>query len=118
MLVRMLERQGHVCDEASNGQEALELIMKQGNKYDCILMDYEMPNINGPSGTSRLRAMGVTTLIVGITCNVLPDDLLFYKKMGADYILEKPIDLREIEKIWAKHGLAWRKVCELWCFHG
>ena len=62
------------------------------SRYDLILMDYEMPIMNGPTCVSELRKRGYEVVIIGITGNVLPDDINFFKLQGADEVLLKPIN--------------------------
>ena len=62
-------------------------------------MDFEMPVMNGPTATARLREMGCRCLIVGVTCNVLPADVAYFKEHGADAVLPKPLVLEDFELI-------------------
>ncbi|MCL7039968.1 hypothetical protein MKW94_012451 [Papaver nudicaule] len=52
--------------EAENGLEALKLL-ESGAKFDIILMDYEMPVMNGAEATQRMRGMGVSSVILGVS---------------------------------------------------
>ena len=67
--------------------------------FDAILMDFEMPVMNGPTATARLREMGCRCLIVGVTGNVLPADVTFYKEHGANAVLTKPLRLEDLESV-------------------
>jgi len=122
MLVRLLQRAGHTCAVATNGQEAIEAFQanradmdfdrstksvsdSNGNDecpavFDTILMDYEMPLLNGPDATKQLRAMGCQARIIGITGNVLAEDVSFFKTSGADHVLPKPVSLAAVEALW------------------
>jgi len=71
--------------------------------YDTILMDYEMPVLNGPAATKQLRDMGCTCLIVGITGNVLPEDVKHFKACGAQAVLPKPLKFMDLETIWSQY---------------
>jgi CheY-like chemotaxis protein len=64
--------------------------------FDAILMDFEMPVMNGPTATARLRALGCTAPIIGITGNVLPADVEFFLQSGADAVLPKPLRLPDL----------------------
>ena len=110
MLVRLLERAGHTCLSASNGQEAVEIMdadytaAKHDKDYhpiDSILMDYEMPVLNGPDATKILREKGYCDVtIIGVTGNVLVDDINYFTLAGANKVLPKPVTLVLIEDCW------------------
>lgn len=108
MLVRLLERDGHTCVTAMNGKEAIDTYTaersKEGgdNSFDTILMDFEMPVLNGPAATKRLREIGCDALIIGVTGNVLAEDVAIFKAHGADMVLPKPINFASIEACWEK----------------
>ena len=68
-----------------------------GGSYDVILMDYQMPNMDGPTAISLIRASGYTGVILGLTGNVLAIDQDHMVKAGADGVLIKPL---EISILW------------------
>jgi CheY-like chemotaxis protein len=102
MLVRLLTSKNHVCEQAEDGEVAvrkyLEMV-ERGEPPDAILMDFEMPVMNGPSATARLRELGCACLIVGVTGNVLPRDVAFFVAQGADAVLPKPLVSTDLEQI-------------------
>jgi len=59
------------AEAASNGQEALSKL--ETNSYDLILMDCQMPVIDGYEATRRLRALGNNTPIIGLTAVLSPE---------------------------------------------
>jgi CheY-like chemotaxis protein len=98
MLVRLLTATGHRCEQAEDGEVAvrkyLEMV-ERGEPPDAILMDFEMPVMNGPSATARLRELGCACLNVGVTGNVLPQDIAHFIAQGADAVLPKPVALED-----------------------
>ena len=100
ILIRLLERQGHTCHPATNGLEAVEMY-KTDPTFDTILMDYEMPVMDGPTATQQLRDLGCQAHIIGVTGNVLADDVAYFKSHGADHVLPKPVDLSRLRDCWA-----------------
>ncbi|MCL7024784.1 hypothetical protein MKW94_017456 [Papaver nudicaule] len=62
----LLQKLGVQTQEAENGLEALKLL-ESGAKFDIILMDYEMPVMNGAEATQRIRGMGVSSVILGVS---------------------------------------------------
>jgi signal transduction histidine kinase/CheY-like chemotaxis protein len=79
-----------------------------GAGYDMILMDYEMPVMNGPTATARLRELGCMCPIVGVTGNVLGADVDYFLAQGADCVLPKPLQMSALEEVWA-HFVAVRR---------
>ena len=87
---RMLEAVGVTVTLAKNGQEAIDAALI--SSFDLILMDMEMPYVDGVEATRSLRGLGVETAIVALTGNVLPQHREAFKVAGCDGFLEKPID--------------------------
>ena len=102
MLIKILKGKVDILDEAEDGLIAIERV-RQSNlnnqPYDIILMDYVMPNMNGPEATRKIRELGFTGLILGVTGNVLDVDVNIFKSHGADEVLPKPVDENTIEQI-------------------
>jgi CheY-like chemotaxis protein len=81
-----LHHQGHLCEMAEDGLIAIEQVQRRlfignGDKttYDAILMDFVMPNMDGPTATKQIRELGYNGLIFGVTGNALQSDLEFFK---------------------------------------
>jgi len=58
LLARLLKLHGHHCDLAENGQEAVEMVAEAidaGVPYHSVLLDYEMPILNGPGAAKEIR---------------------------------------------------------------
>ena len=119
MLLRLLlQREIKDCVQAEDGQKAVDaflatrkelsestgIALEHCEPFDTILMDFEMPVMNGPTAAHLLREYGCKALIVGISGNVLPADVEFYKNMGADAVLSKPLKFAELEEIWRNQG--------------
>lgn len=105
LLRRLLERQGHVCQEAENGDVAFRAWNEKPDDFDVILMDYEMPVKNGPTAARELRQAGCTLCIVGVTGNMLPEDVDHFMSCGATGVLAKPLKMPALEKILKEHGV-------------
>ena len=94
----LLEKMGFVIDPAENGLEALEK-MKQAapGDYDLIIMDLQMPVMDGWQSAAAIRALPDTILaripIVALSANVLADDQRKSRESGIDAHLTKPMDL-------------------------
>ncbi|MFL5296076.1 MAG: ATP-binding protein [Phenylobacterium sp.] len=85
-------------DTACDGAEALEAVARRS--YDVILMDMQMPVMDGLTATRRIRAMAdrdtAATPIIAMTANVLPEQVARCREAGMDDHLGKPINLPQL----------------------
>lgn len=105
---RLLERNGHTTEGASNGKEAVEMVknsLKSGKYYDSILLDYEMPVMNGPNACRLIRKMGCSSYIAGVTGNVMSEDVDHFRSCGANWVIPKPFSLKAMEDQWVEDGV-------------
>jgi PAS domain S-box-containing protein len=77
------------CDEANNGEEALSKLAS--HRYDLVLMDLQMPIIDGLEATRRMRARGDTTPVIALTADALESHKKICAEVGMDDHLAKPI---------------------------
>jgi CheY-like chemotaxis protein len=108
LCMRLLERAGHTTEGACDGREGVEKVrsaLDSGNLYDCILLDYEMPIMRGPNACELMRKMGCSSFIVGVTGNVMSEDVDHFRKCGADWVLPKPFRLEALEQQWIEQGV-------------
>jgi len=125
MLIRLLEREGHTCLAASNGRDAVETIEREMDNsrlemsmrqdlsthisshvpIDTVLMDYEMPFMNGPDAVRAIRRLDYKGTIIGVTGNVLSEDVEYFKESGADEVLAKPISMDRLREYWDRHPM-------------
>ena len=103
---RILEKQGHVATVASSGVEALATVERQ--PFDVVLMDIEMPGMDGFETAARLRAgekNGRHLPIVATTAHASAEDRQRCLQAGMDGYLSKPIDAarmtQEIQRVLA-----------------
>jgi signal transduction histidine kinase/CheY-like chemotaxis protein len=97
---RKLSAQGFNITEACNGQQALD--MSQNNPFDCILMDQQMPIMDGNSATKAIRDIeeetGGHVPVLGVTANVRDAQQDKMMKAGMDDIIHKPYGTQELVK--------------------
>ena len=99
--VEILNEYGFRVDTAENGVEAVEKVKnsKSGN-YDLVLMDVQMPVMNGYEATKQIRALdnpalsGITVL--AMTANAFDEDRKKALECGMDGFLSKPIVIEEL----------------------
>ena len=93
----MLERAGHSVDVALDGAAAVKAA--ESKRYDLILMDIQMPNMDGITAAKTIRALRGdkgTVPIVAMTANVLPDEIERFNRAGMNGHIGKPIDCEEM----------------------
>jgi CheY-like chemotaxis protein len=71
---------------------------------DVIMIDDNMPNMNGPAATKRVRELGYRGTIVGVTGNLMDDDVRHFKAQGADEVLPKPLNMAALQQILRNRG--------------
>ena len=107
ILIALLENTGLAIDCAENGKEALEIIEKDPEKYDIVLMDLQMPEMDGLEATRRIRALPVRRRgklpIIAMTANVFKSDVEKCLAAGMDDHLGKPLDIDRLFKMLRKY---------------
>lgn len=101
--LRLLERLGHQADIVTNGHEAVESVIHQA--YDVVLMDVQMPDLDGEQATRRIRAYGVAVhqpYIVALTAYALVGDRERIMAAGMDAYLSKPVQLDDLRTVLAQ----------------
>jgi CheY-like chemotaxis protein len=97
-----------VCDEAIDGEDAVQKvkasIIESISKYKVILMDYEMPRLNGPDAVKSIRELGYDGLIIGITGHAGEDELNAFTTNGANQVIVKPVNTKELKDIIIKYS--------------
>jgi CheY-like chemotaxis protein len=96
LALRLLERMGYSADVATNGVEAVDAA--GGGGYDLVLMDVQMPEMDGLEATRRIRAThhDGQPRIVAMTANALSEDRDACLAAGMDDYLSKPIRVEEL----------------------
>ncbi len=103
VLARMLEKLGLEVEVADNGEAALQRLA--GDPFDLVLMDVQMPGMDGCEATRRLRRMEGARAklpVIAVTANVLPADRRRCEEAGMDDVLHKPVDFATLEAALAR----------------
>jgi CheY-like chemotaxis protein len=102
----MLMRVGHAVFIAGNGKEALRALV--GQAFDLILMDIQMPEMDGLSATAAIRldekVTGRHIPIIAMTAHAMTGDRERCLAAGMDDYISKPVDARELLKLISQHG--------------
>ncbi|WP_421656612.1 response regulator [Leptothermofonsia sp. ETS-13] len=107
--LKQLENIGYTADVAANGQEALQMMAQIS--YDLVLMDCQMPVLDGYSATREIRRLEGDfrrTIIIALTANAMKEDRQRCLDAGMDDYLSKPILKEKLAAKLAKWGEAIR----------
>ena len=98
LAVRILEKQGHTTSVADNGQEALKEVERQ--TFDLVLMDVQMPVLNGLDATAQIRLKekktGLHLPIIAMTAHAMKGDRERCLEGGMDAYVSKPIQTEQL----------------------
>ncbi|MFT4956241.1 MAG: signal transduction histidine kinase/CheY-like chemotaxis protein [Brevundimonas sp.] len=113
VVVAMLASQGHACDTADDGVQAVKAFL--GGTYDLVLMDIQMPVMDGVEAARTIRALGgagTTTPIVALTANTLDSQVRTYLEAGMQDCIAKPVMMPELLAKTAAWGARGRRESE------
>jgi CheY-like chemotaxis protein len=100
IIMALLQPTGVVIESAENGQRAVEMYELMPERYDLILMDLQMPIMDGYDASKRIRAgqspLAASVPIIAMTANVFQDDITRSMACGMNAHLGKPIDLDKV----------------------
>jgi two-component system sensor histidine kinase/response regulator len=106
--VGMLALDRHTVTVTNNGREAVEVFDKQ--PFDLILMDVQMPEMDGPEATRRIRrrqeSTGIRVPIIAMTAHAMAGDREKYLAAGMDDYISKPIGRDELAAVIARNTLS------------
>ncbi|KAA8519414.1 hypothetical protein F0562_013711 [Nyssa sinensis] len=94
----LLNKFGVETQVAENGKEAVDLY-RSGASFDLVIMDMEMPVMDGPTATQELRRMGVNSMIVGVTSRGQDSEKQAFMRAGLDDCHVKPLNSNTIASL-------------------
>lgn len=101
LICALLKRLGLGVTLAEDGQEALNLLAKE--TFDLVLMDMQMPVMNGYDATRTIRRMGINIPVVALTAHAMKGDDRKCFDAGCDDYLTKPIDREKLKSLLLKY---------------
>lgn len=103
---RQLTKLGHDHQIVGRAEEALELLADADHGFDVVLMDWQLPDLDGLEATRRLREMerpdGRHVPVVAVTASAMPQDRSACKEAGMDDFLPKPVALVDLASTIAR----------------
>ncbi|EKB50394.1 PAS domain-containing hybrid sensor histidine kinase/response regulator [Cecembia lonarensis] len=99
----LMDQLGYTVKVARNGLEAVEMI-QEGHIFDLILMDIQMPKMNGLDATRAIRKIKgqESTMIVGLSANAFREDVESALASGMDHYLTKPVSIHDVARVIAE----------------
>ena len=102
--IELLHEEGFFVELATDGQECFDMLdQAEEGYYDLILMDIQMPNVNGYEATVKIRQMEndkkAQIPIVAMTANVFAEDRKLALDLGMNGHISKPIDMKKVRKV-------------------
>ncbi|CAD7561909.1 Two-component sensor protein RcsC [Citrobacter europaeus] len=110
LLADQLGSLGYQCKTANDGVDALNVLSK--NHIDIVLSDVNMPNMDGYRLTQRIRQLGLTLPVVGVTANALAEEKQRCLESGMDSCLSKPVTLDVLKQTLTVYAERVRKARE------
>ncbi|RZN39944.1 two-component system sensor histidine kinase RcsC [Escherichia sp. E2748] len=110
LLADQLGSLGYQCKTANDGVDALNVLSK--NHIDIVLSDVNMPNMDGYRLTQRIRQLGLTLPVIGVTANALAEEKQRCLESGMDSCLSKPVTLDVIKQTLTMYAERVRKARE------
>jgi len=99
-MAKLLAKRGYGVVTVKDGQEALEALARE--PFDCVLMDVQMPVLDGEEATRRIRASKEpwsTIPIIALTAHAMKGDRARFLQAGMDEYLSKPLSMDALEEV-------------------
>jgi PAS domain S-box-containing protein len=103
LAIALLESSGHEADGACDGAQAVAMV--RDGRYDLVLMDVQMPIMDGLEATRRIRASkgpDAAVPIVAMTANVMSDQMIAIRAAGMNGRLGKPFAMQDLDQVVAE----------------
>ncbi|WP_343731580.1 CHASE domain-containing protein [Duganella sp.] len=100
----MLTHAGAVIEAVDNGREAVERLRTDAHRYDLVLMDVQMPEMDGFEATTRIRTeLGLHLPVLAMTAGVMASEREHCLACGMNDFIAKPIDVEEMLRVIARN---------------
>lgn len=99
LLKKVFGRFGIEPEFAKDGKEACDSVFARPSPYDLIVMDMQMPVMDGYEATSLLKAKGIPTPVIALTAAALSDDVERCLSAGCNQVLVKPVSVGQLQSL-------------------
>lgn len=96
LIQHILKKYGAQTECSDNGADGIQKVMEKN--FDIVLMDIQMPNVDGYQATAKLRSLGFKKPIIALTAHALKEDRDRCFSVGCDAYLTKPINAIELNQ--------------------
>lgn len=107
IIIGLLKSSEIDIDIASDGKQALDMFKQnttsKENKYNLILMDIQMPIMDGYEATIQIRKLDKQIPIIALTANIMKENIIKFKELGMQEYLSKPIEVDKLFKLLYKY---------------
>ena len=101
----ILTKAGHEVDGAMDGEQAVKMVLESHEGYDLILMDVEMPKMDGFAAVKMIRKDGFTDIpIIALTAHAMPEDRERCLAAGMNDYISKPLKKENLIRMVEKYG--------------
>ncbi|MBB4265799.1 PAS domain S-box protein [Roseospira visakhapatnamensis] len=109
LIATVLERMGFEVDQAENGREAVDAVTADPARHALVLMDMQMPVMDGVTATRIIAGLPGPPPVIGLTADAMRENRDTYMAAGLREILTKPVDWPRLEKALVTHArdVAW-----------
>lgn len=104
IIAELLTHEGAELTMADSGKEAVNLIKQQPGSFDIVLMDVQMPVMNGMQATELLHMVDQSLPVVALTAHALPEECARFAEAGMIAHIAKPFDPKALTRLILRHA--------------